>query len=630
MQLRARRQGIAMLYALLLMVVVMGVATLMFARTLGEIKQSGDDAGIVQSLMLARGAANLGGTILQQKVRDELQGIVQQQSSTTEPWSFGTGPLGSPYPTPVSVRNALSIGMGSVAGALQPMIDGLLCGQAITPGQGGHASLRIYVTETACGELLPNGITLPAGHFVSGQGRNGSGTASEQTYALPFVLVADGYAGSYHRNVVIQGEYDFTVGRPSFARYALFTNVHELPRSGGDVWFTDQTLFDGPVHTNQYFRFYRQPWFGGVVTSAGCADPGPTSCNGAPSYDGAEFFGEGFVSNPGATPSFTNRYGTQAPQLTKGVDWSSAFVPLPQSSDDQKSAAKDHGLYFNGDVGSLTMWAADTSGDPLTRNARGTWGPAATYQYLRVCTGNDGTHCTTYRYGSDDVLYQLQAGGTWKQVDPAFNGVIYADGNIGRLTGPARQPPGSTDPTYAPPALASFAQVTVASQGSTQITGDLTYEDRPCQGELHRDANGQAVPPTCDNLNASNVLGVYAQGGDVVIGNGDSRGSSYDAPPNVTVDGVLMSATGTVGVENFRFGSSRGSVHLLGGIIEYDYGAFGTFSSSTGQQISGYSRKFTFDQRMAEGLAPPHFPTVGGDNVKDVVLYTYGQREQVY
>jgi hypothetical protein len=630
MQLRTRRQGIAMLYALLLMVVVMGVATLMFARTLGEIKQSGDDAGIVQSLMLARGAANLGGTILQQKVRDELQGIVQQQSSTTEPWSFGTGPLGSPYPTPVSVRNALSLGVGSVAGELQPMIDGLVCGQVITPGQGGHASLRIYVTETACGQPLPAGITLPAGHFVSGQGRNGSGTASEQTYALPFVLVADGYAGSYHRNVVIQGEYDFTVGRPSFARYALFTNVHELRRSGGDVWFTDQTLFDGPVHTNQYFRFYRQPWFGGVVTSAGCADPGPTSCNGARSYDGAEFFGEGFVSNPGATPSFTNRYGTQAPQLTKGVDWSSAFVPLPQSSDGQKSAANDHGLYFNGDVGSLTMWAADTSGDPLTRNARGTWGPAATYQYLRACTGSDGKHCTTYRYGSDDVLYQLQAGGTWKKVDPAFNGVIYAEGNIGRLTGPARQPPGSTDPAYAPPALASFAQVTVASQGSTQITGDLTYEDRPCQGELHRDANGQAVPPTCDNLNASNVLGVYAQGGDVVIGNGDSRGSSYDAPPNVTVDGVLMSATGTVGVENFRYGSSRGSVHLLGGVIEYDYGAFGTFSSSTGQQISGYSRKFTFDQRMAEGLAPPHFPTVGGDNVKDVVLYTYGQREQVY
>ena len=65
MQLKTRETGIAMLYALLLMVVVMGVATLMAARTLGEIKHSGDDAGIAQSLMLAQGAANLGLAILQ-------------------------------------------------------------------------------------------------------------------------------------------------------------------------------------------------------------------------------------------------------------------------------------------------------------------------------------------------------------------------------------------------------------------------------------------------------------------------------------------------------------------------------------------------------------------------------------
>ncbi|MEJ2289087.1 MAG: DUF4900 domain-containing protein [Deinococcales bacterium] len=512
MQLRARRQGIAMLYALLLLVVVMGVATLMFARTLGEIKQSGDDAGIVQSLMLARGAANLGGSILQQKVRDDLQAIVQQQSSTTNPWSFGTGPINSPYPTPVSVRGALSIGSGSVAGALQPKIDGLLCGNAITPRQGGHAALRIYVTDTACDEPLPSGITLPAGHFVSGQARNGSGTAAEQTYALPFVLIADGYAGSYHRNVVIQGEYDFKVGRSSFAKYALFTNVHELPQNGGNVWFTDHTLFDGPVQ----------------------------------------------------------------------------------------------------------------------KDASGNWTPAATYQYIQACTGDHGNACTTYRYGSDDVLYQLQSNGSWKQSDAAFNGVVYANGNVDRLTGPARTPPGSGEPADAPPALASFAQVTVASQGSTQITGDLTYEGQPCQGELHRDSNGQAVPPTCDNLNAANVLGVYAQGGDVLIGNADYRGSSYDAPQDVKIDGVLMSASGTVSVENFRYGSPRGSVHLLGGIIEYNYGAFGTFSASSGLDTSGYSRKFTYDQRMAKGLAPPHFPTVGGDGVKDVALYTYGQREQVY
>lgn len=45
--------------------------------------------------------------------------------------------------------------------------------------------------------------------------------------------------------------------------------------------------------------------------------------------------------------------------------------------------------------------------------------------------------------------------------EAAFNGLIYANGDIGHLSGPARQPPDSTDPRYAPPALASFALVTI-------------------------------------------------------------------------------------------------------------------------------------------------------------------------
>ena len=627
MQLRAARErGVAMVYALLLMVVLMGVATLMFARTLGEIKHSGDDAGIVQSLMLARGAANLGGAVLQKPVRDALQAIVQGTSSTTGRWSFGSGPVNQAYPDPSTVVSSLSVGSGSVAGQLQPEVDKKVCGQTVAPSAGGTAKLRIYVTDTACGKALPSGVSLPSGHFVSGQPRTGSGTAGEQVYALPFVLVADGYAGPYHRNVVVQGEYDFTVGRPSFARYALFTNVHQLPNNGGDVWFTDNTLFDGPVHTNQYFRFYHKPWFGGQVTSAGCTDPGPTACNG--SIDpGGEFYGEGFKRDPGPTPSYTNAYGTHAPDFSAGVDWSSGYVQLPQNSSDQEAAAQAGGLYLGSGAYSLTMWAADANGDPLTKDASGNWTPAASYQYIKTCTS--ASTCTVYRYDQGGDLYQQKSNGNWKLYQAGFNGVVYVNGGVQRLTGPARTPASSTDPAAAPPALASFAQLTVASSGTMRVTGDLRYENQPCTGELHRDANGNVVPATCNNLNANNVLGLYSQNGNVLIGNANWDGT-LDAPKDVTIDGVLMSGTGTVSVENYSYGNPQGAVHLLGGVIEYDYGAFGTFDARSGQDLSGYARKFTYDQRMAKGLAPPHFPTVGGDEVKDVVIFSYGQREQVY
>ncbi len=653
MQLTLRQRGVAMLYALLLMVVIMGVATLMFARTIGEVQHSADDAGIVQSLMLARGAANLGGSLLQGPVKNDLATIIKAQSTITGRWAFGSG-LGD-YPTPQSVNQALVTDSGSVADQLQTSIDTSLCTggapsapREVNPSGGGAAAVVIFVTgSSACGSL-PSGVDLPAAHFVDGQPRQGTSN-DKQTYAIPFVLVAQGTIGKYKRNVVAQGEYRFTVGRQSFATYALFTNKHTTA-SGGDVWFTENTLFDGPVHTNQYFRFYHNPWFGGEVTSAGCSNPSSSSCS--QDRPGAEFYSLGFKSYPGQNPSYnTRRYGVQAPELTQGVNWTSPYVALPPNQDSQKTAAQNGGLYLGGDASKVKMWAADSSGAPLTQSGS-SWSGPATYQYIQTCNQvaghyeRQGRHwvwvppsggCTTYRYDSSMNLQVDDGSGSWSTYsDPTtgaqaapFNGVVYVDGSIDRVTGPDRVGSNQSDPDTAPPALTSFAQVTLASANSMTVTGDLKYEDPPCTGELGRDSSGNVTTANCNNLNAQNVLGLYAQNGDVLIGNNNSD-STLNAPENVRIDGVLMSATGVVGVQSYDSGSVRGDVHLLGGVIENNYGAFGTFDPSTGQNATGYSRKFTYDQRMAQGLAPPYFPTVGGDELKNVVLFSYGQREQVY
>src|SRR5690606_29142938 len=134
-------------------------------------------------------------------------------------------------------------------------------------------------------------------------------------------MVAEGSLGTYRRNVVLQGEYRFMVGRGSFAKYALFTNVHRMNSdSDSEVWFTDNTLFDGPVHTNNFLRFYRNSWFGGKVTSAGCRSPGNTTCTGNFDRRGAEFYGRGYVDRQDmspneSNPSYTNSYGTHAPAI---------------------------------------------------------------------------------------------------------------------------------------------------------------------------------------------------------------------------------------------------------------------------------------------------------------------------
>jgi hypothetical protein len=651
------RRGVALLTALAILVVVGGISALMFTRTLSEIRHSGDDTGIVQSLMLARGAANLSGGVLQGPVRAALNGIVAAESSTTAPWSFGTGDATSQSPGATSVSRALSTDAGSVADLLQVESDDLLCDETV-PGlaDGGDVALRVYFTSTACGVALPGGVDLPVGRFIEGSPRDGSGGVNDQTYALPFVVVAEGAVGGYQRNVVTSGEYQFVVGRRSFAQYALFTNVHRsgAGASGSEIWFTDNTLFDGPVHTNQQFRFYRDPWFGGRVTSAGCNNPGETECSSGAGNDGAYFYGVGFRTSaqmtPTATaPSYTNTYGTHAPKMPGGVGWTSDFVPLPENSDEQRAAAIGSGIQYGHSLTSLSLSAVTMSGstppDPVVVPADGS--VAATRQLIEACytagQPSGRTRCDQWVYGSNGALQQrylvYQSDGTfgsdlssltWTATGTTFNGVVHSDGVIDRLRGPDRSPSNSTDPATASPALASFAQITVTSDNDISITGDLKYEDVPCEGSPRR-VGQTIVAADCSNLNAQNILGVYSQEGDVEIAHNNSGGSVNNAPANVTIHGVLMSLSGVVGVEDFASGLARGSVNLLGGIIEYYYGAFGTFNANTGTMSTGYSRAFTFDQRTAAGLAPPYFPTIGigEDGVRDIVVFAFGQREQV-
>lgn len=144
-------------------------------------------------------------------------------------------------------------------------------------GQRYRARVRLY---KLCG---PNGRSVePASSF-------------EYTMYLRYEIISEGRAGAFTSRTVRYGR--GTPGDPvilkitkdSFARYALFTFRHtgwrdqgqpgETGSAIGDVWFTSDTVWYGPVHTNEYFRFYRNPrFYFGEVTMAGatnlpCPDP---------------------------------------------------------------------------------------------------------------------------------------------------------------------------------------------------------------------------------------------------------------------------------------------------------------------------------------------------------------------
>ncbi|MCA9840075.1 MAG: DUF4900 domain-containing protein [Trueperaceae bacterium] len=715
--MRLNTKGVALIVAIGLMVIMAGLITLLATRAVDEVRSSSDNLAVVQTLLLARGGANLVGQSLVGPIRDDLEGLVEAAAfsgvNSSNNWVFGGN---GDEPDGRRVADELK----AIAEDLQPEIDDLLCNAEINPSEGNaEVHVRFYVTNTACGETIPGDIKLPLPRFVNGTSRNGTGEFVPQSYALPYVLVSEGILGDNKRTIVLQGEYQLEMGRGSFAKYALFTNIHETA-NGGDIWFTDQTLFDGPVHTNQFFRFYKDAWFSGKVTSAGCSNPSLSGCTGSFNKQGGEFMNIGFKSvsnmNDPIHPSYTDSiFQTHAPLLTGGIDWASNFVPLPQNNVDQEAAAKVGGIYIDGDINKLSMWAGDSTGNVVTNgnadyqyiavtylkevteevtrevqvqtgtsggewvwvtrgcgagyiwqgnqwrwrdntcNDRYEWRETPTYETQTVTetitTTREATD--TFRYSSShpDDLLVLEDGQDWnsdwtyartwpdangntKEIrsgsgNVKFTGVIFAAGDIAKLTGPDRSTASSNSASDARPALASFAKLTVTADNDIRITGDLKYENPPCTSRPTRNNDRSVTAATCNNLNAQNVLGIYVDDGDVIIGH-NNNDSTYNAPQNVVIHGVLMSGQGSVRVENSDRGSVRGDVNLIGGLIENFYGAFGTFNSSTGQSSTGYSRKFTYDQRMADGMAPPYFPVIVEDKLGSVFAFSYGQREQIY
>lgn len=674
--MQLREKGIALVASLMTLVLVAGLVTLMFARSVNEIKHSSDDSGITESLLLARGGANLASAMLDDTIKSSLSRIVSDRSDPTARWSFGEG--NGERPDSSSVVNKLK----PVINDLQTSVDGMVCNQSVAPdGSDGTVSMRIYFTGSACGEALPSSVSLPSGRFVEGVARSGNGVGL-QTYAIPYVIVVDGVIGdeTYKRNVVLQGEYRFVVGRSSFSRYAYFTNSEFAP-NGSQLWFTDSTMIDGPAHTNGNFSFAYDPWFGGETTSAGCQTVllGSSACYGV-EINGAFFYGvqscssydwwgrcrsysyELIRSNKMSPNSSNPSYANSQPSFGDIVDWDAAFVPLPENSSDQEAAAKGtypapdtnqnlstQGLYFNDDLYSLTLYAGDEDGNLPTKNASGEWKPEPKYQFIEACESSYSSSCKLFRtyeskdsYGSTVTAIEEYNNDGWGCLDldengkadgnsdndlacRPFNGVIYSAKDIERFTGPGRTDKNDAD--TARPALAPFSAITVTAEDDIRITGDLMYADVPCDGTPTRNADRSVTQADCSNTDAKNILGVFSPDGNILVGN-NNYDSSQNAPDDVHVHASLMTSEGSITVEDYNLGTPRGAFNLLGGMIQNKRGAFGTFSGQS--QKTGFSRVYTYDRRLKMGIAPPYFPTTSSDEVRSISFFSFGQREQIF
>jgi len=396
-------------------------------------------------------------------------------------------------------------------------------------------------------------------------------------FPFSFHLEGQGGVSGTNKSVIMEGNFTVQVRKDNFAKYALFSDHHTM-KNGGTVWFTDSTNFAGPIHTNGQFCFAGDPAlaglagiFDGIVTQhenkALFYDNGHlTAMNAdASSYD-IPVFSAGFSRGVGEIvlassvqkqDLYEHALGSQTPSSGNGIY-------IANNGSDLIG-----GIYVKGNA--EIVMDVDTNDNAQYRIKQG-----GVTKIVTVDIPNDQTTVENLSTGTTEIYSGLPDG----QDD--LGTIIYVNGEITSLKGTVQRD----------------TELTISCENDAIITDNIMYtEYTPATGTP---GSASYIPPSAEGY--TNLLGIVAWGGDIRIGTA--------APDDLNVHGVMMARNGVFTVDYYNYGSPRGYVTLMGGVITQFYGAFGLFNASSGSQISGYGRNFNYDARMMKGKSPPYFPTM--------------------
>lgn len=398
-------------------------------------------------------------------------------------------------------------------------------------------------------------------------------TVTSDVWDFPYNyrVESTGTTGTTSNKVLLSGDFTVRVQRDNFAKYSLFTNAQTM-QSGTYVWFTDKTRFAGPVHTNARFNFALNP--------SGTFDDAVTQTDQL-----ARFYNNGSSVSLDASFNGTRDVPVFNDTFTRGT--STITLTSPTQMTDMENQARggqtfsSNGIYVPNASGNLT------GGIYIRGNGTINMSTDANNNAVYTITQSGSTRTITVNKSNNTTTVVGSTTATYNGIPDGIDDVgtiIYSTGSITSLAGTVQ----------------SETEMTIGSASDMVITNHLTYQDyTPASG-----TPGQVgyQPPTADG--ATNLLGLVSWNGNVRIGTG--------APDNINVHSTILARNGVFQVDNYNDTGegSRGTATLLGGVITDDYGAFGLFNGSTGQQTAGYGRNFVYDERMEVGNAPPYFPSL--------------------
>ncbi len=165
---------------------------------------------------------------------------------------------------------------------------------------------------------------------------------------------------------------------------------------------------------------------------------------------------------------------------------------------------------------------------------------------------------------NDGIAIVVQGGvnDTIRLNDPTFNGALLSTGKVstsGVLDG----------------------RLTIGSLTNIYVTDNILYQN-------------ESIPGSDD------MLGLVADQNVIVADNTANRS-------DCVIDASIFARKGSFTAENYSSGSPRGVLRMLGSIVQNVRGPVGTFSGSSIK--TGYSKRYTFDDRLADpNVRPPFYP----------------------
>jgi len=418
-----------------------------------------------------------------------------------------------------------------------------------------------------------------------------------------YTITCVGHAGYSNSRRAIETK----VRVESFAGFAYFSD-EEKSLGGDTIWFRTDDVIDGKMHSNDLIHISGTPHFlGEVTTNANQIDymnndnktylDTDSKMNIEDNHFKENDFRDIFqsdVTTYGLTlaadyidlPKHRNISGTEYARSLENIalgpsytDVKNKGVYIPKSGNNVNG-----GIYINGDVEELVLGTDDNDSKiTIIQNIDG--------DEIRTEIITDevfrNTQVIEYKNDVVNVGYDPPV-----EHNNISNGVLFIGGSVNDLQGDKSD--GGLQ-----------GKLTIAASGDITIGGDILYSDRV---ENNIDFSSEDADLSLVN----DSLGLVSERNIIVEKN--ARGSEGD--DNIEIDAILMAIGTSFSYEDYD-DLMKGTLKIFGAFIQERRGAVGTFSSYSEAKLSGFTKDYHYDQRMAStdpdipSMIPPYFPTTG-------------------